>query len=57
MTLKDNDIIMSGTPKGAGAYSIGFSGKTLLIEKEWINSQYANKQYLRITYIEFMVTK
>ena len=43
MTLEDNDIIMSGTPKGVGTYSVGdrflgqvFSGETLLIEKEWI---------------------
>ena len=43
MTLEDNDIIMSGTPKGVGTYSIGdrfvgqvFSGDTLLLEKEWI---------------------
>ena len=43
MTLEDNDIIMSGTPKGVGTYSAGdrftgqvFSGDTLLLEKEWI---------------------
>ncbi len=43
MTLEDNDIIMSGTPKGVGTYSIGdrfvgqvFSGELLLLEKEWI---------------------
>jgi len=43
MTLEDNDIIMSGTPKGVGTYSVGdrfvgqvFSGDTLLLEKEWI---------------------
>lgn len=43
MHLEDNDIIMSGTPKGVGTYSIGdkfvgqvFSGKTLLVEKEWV---------------------
>ena len=43
MTLEDNDIIISGTPKGVGTYSIGdqfvgqvFSGETLLVEKEWI---------------------
>ncbi len=43
MTLEDNDIIMSGTPKGVGTYSIGdrfvgqvFSGETLLVEKEWV---------------------
>ena len=43
MTLEDNDIIMSGTPKGVGAYRAGdrfvgqvFSGETLLVEKEWV---------------------
>ncbi len=43
MTLEDNDIIMSGTPKGVGTYSVGdrfvgqvFSGETLLLEKEWV---------------------
>ena len=43
MTLEDNDIIMSGTPKGVGNYSIGdkfvgqvFSDELLLLEKEWI---------------------
>ncbi|EIF51763.1 MULTISPECIES: fumarylacetoacetate hydrolase family protein [Sulfurovum] len=43
MTLDDNDIIMSGTPKGVGNYSLGdkfvgqiFSGELLLLEKEWI---------------------
>ena len=43
MTLENNDIIMSGTPKGVGTYSVGdrfagqvFSGETLLIEKEWV---------------------
>ena len=43
MTLEDNDIIMSGTPKGVGTYNVGdrfvgqvFSGDTLLLEKEWI---------------------
>lgn len=43
MTLEDNDIIMSGTPKGVGNYSLGdkfvgqvFSGELLLLEKEWI---------------------
>lgn len=42
MTLEDNDIIMSGTPKGVGTYRLGdkfvgqvFSGETLLVEKEW----------------------
>ena len=43
MTLEDNDIVMSGTPKGVGTYSQGdrfvgqiFSGDTLLVEKEWV---------------------
>ncbi len=43
MTLEDNDIIMSGTPKGVGTYSIGdkfvgqvFSDETLLLEAVWI---------------------
>lgn len=43
MSLEDNDVIMSGTPKGVGTYKRGdrfvgqiFSAKTLLIEKEWI---------------------
>ena len=43
MTLEDNDIVMSGTPKGVGTYSQGdrfvgqiFSGETLLLEKEWV---------------------
>ena len=43
MTLEDNDIIMSGTPKGVGTYSVGdkflgqvFSGETLLVEAVWI---------------------
>lgn len=46
MTLEDNDIIMSGTPKGVGTYAVGdrfvgqvFSGETLLIEKEWLVEQ------------------
>ena len=46
MTLEDNDIIMSGTPKGVGTYSVGdrfmgqvFSGETLLIAKEWLVEQ------------------
>jgi len=46
MTLEDNDIIMSGTPKGVGTYSIGdrfvgqvFSGETLLLEIEWVVEQ------------------
>ena len=43
MTFEDNDIIMSGTPKGVGTYSVGdrfvgqvFSNETLLLEKSWI---------------------
>lgn len=43
MTLEDNDIIMSGTPKGVATYHVGdkfvgqvFSGDTCLIETEWI---------------------
>ena len=43
MSLEDNDIIMSGTPKGVNTYSIGdrFVGEILsddrvLIHKEWI---------------------
>ena len=43
MTLEDNDIIMSGTPKGVGTYSVGdrfigqvYSDDTLLVEKEWV---------------------
>jgi 2-keto-4-pentenoate hydratase/2-oxohepta-3-ene-1,7-dioic acid hydratase in catechol pathway len=43
MTLEDNDIIMSGTPKGVGTYSIGnkfvgqvFSDETLLVEAIWV---------------------
>jgi 2-keto-4-pentenoate hydratase/2-oxohepta-3-ene-1,7-dioic acid hydratase in catechol pathway len=43
MTLEDNDIIMSGTPKGVNTYKLGdkfvgkiFSNDTLLLEKEWI---------------------
>ena len=43
MTLENNDIIMSGTPKGVGTYSVGdrfvgqvFSSETLLVEKEWV---------------------
>jgi len=42
MTLEENDIIMSGTPKGVGNYNVGdsFVGKifcenTLIVEKEW----------------------
>lgn len=43
MTLDDNDIIMSGTPKGVGTYSPGdkfvgqvFAGELLILEKEWV---------------------
>lgn len=43
MSLEDNDIIMSGTPKGVGTYSIGdrfkgevFAGNELLVHKEWL---------------------
>ncbi len=43
MTLEDNDIIMSGTPKGVGTYAIGdkfvgqiFSGDELLVEGSWV---------------------
>ena len=42
MCLEDGDIIMSGTPKGVGTYSVGdmflgqvYSGETLLVEQEW----------------------
>ncbi|HFD14452.1 MAG TPA: FAA hydrolase family protein [Epsilonproteobacteria bacterium] len=42
MSLEDDDIIMSGTPKGVGTYSVGdiflgqlYSGETLLVEQEW----------------------
>jgi 2-keto-4-pentenoate hydratase/2-oxohepta-3-ene-1,7-dioic acid hydratase in catechol pathway len=42
MSLEENDIIMSGTPKGVGTYQVGdrfrgqvFSGDTLLLEAEW----------------------
>lgn len=43
MSFEDNDVIMSGTPKGVGTYKRGdkflgqiFSNTTLLLEKEWI---------------------
>ena len=43
MTLEDNDIVMSGTPKGVATYCVGdrflgqvYSGEILLIEKEWV---------------------
>lgn len=42
MTLEENDIIMSGTPKGVGNYNVGdsfvvkiFCENTLIVEKEW----------------------
>ena len=42
MTLEDNDIIMSGTPKGVGTYRPGdrfigqvYAGDQLFLEKEW----------------------
>ena len=43
MTFEDNDIIMSGTPKGVGTYNRGdqfvgqiFSEDTLLLEAKWL---------------------
>jgi len=43
MTFEDNDIIMSGTPKGVGNYAVGdrftgqiFSDNALILEKSWI---------------------
>ena len=43
MRLEENDIIMSGTPKGVGNYKVGdrfvgeiYSGETLLLQKEWV---------------------
>ena len=43
MTLEDGDIIMSGTPKGVGTYTIGqtfvgrvYSQNDLLVEQKWI---------------------
>ncbi|NKQ41552.1 MAG: fumarylacetoacetate hydrolase family protein [Sulfurovum sp.] len=43
MTLEDNDIIMTGTPKGVGNYRAGnrftmqlFDGKELLLEQKWV---------------------
>ena len=42
MTFEDNDIVMTGTPKGVSTYNIGdvfvgqiFTGETLLLEKKW----------------------
>jgi len=50
MTLEDNDIIMSGTPKGVGSYAVGdrfvgqvFSGGTLLVEKVWVVKDSLNR--------------
>ncbi len=34
MSLEDNDIIMSGTPKGVGSYSIGDKFEATVFEKE-----------------------
>jgi 2-keto-4-pentenoate hydratase/2-oxohepta-3-ene-1,7-dioic acid hydratase in catechol pathway len=43
MHLEDGDVIMSGTPKGVGTYSVGdkflghiFSEDELLVEQEWV---------------------
>lgn len=43
MDLEDGDIIMSGTPKGVGNYSIGdtfigkiYEGDTLLLKSSWV---------------------
>jgi 2-keto-4-pentenoate hydratase/2-oxohepta-3-ene-1,7-dioic acid hydratase in catechol pathway len=43
MHLEDGDVIMSGTPKGVGTYSVGdvflgqvFSKDELLVEQEWV---------------------
>jgi len=43
MTLEDGDIVMSGTPKGVGTYTVGqtfvgrvYSDQTILIEQSWI---------------------
>ena len=42
MTLEDNDIIMSGTPKGVSTYNLGdtfrgevYAGEVLLVSVEW----------------------
>lgn len=42
MSFEDNDIIMSGTPKGVGSYSVGdifigkiYSNDELLVESKW----------------------
>jgi len=43
LTLEDNDILMSGTPKGVGAVNVGdhfigevFLGDTCLIKQQWL---------------------
>jgi len=43
LSIEDNDIIMSGTPKGVGSYNINdhfvgkiFCGDTLLLESSWM---------------------
>lgn len=43
MTLEDGDIIMSGTPKGVGTYTLGqtftgrvFAAERLLVEQSWV---------------------
>ena len=48
MSLVDNDIIMSGTPKGVSNYSVGdvfvgkvFCGDELLVEQEWVVKTYS----------------
>ena len=50
MTLEDNDIIMSGTPKGVNTYRLGdrfvgqvYADDELLLETEWIVEQLKNK--------------
>ncbi len=47
MKLEDNDIIMSGTPKGVGSYSIGdiFEVKLFLDNKEILNYEFTAKGY------------
>lgn len=47
MSLEDNDIIMSGTPKGVSNYRVGdvfvgkvFYGDELLVEREWVVKTY-----------------
>ncbi|SFZ98305.1 2-keto-4-pentenoate hydratase [hydrothermal vent metagenome] len=43
MSFEDNDIVMSGTPKGVATYALGdvfvgriYTNDTLLLEKKWI---------------------